>query len=136
MKRPLPQPTAETRPFWEGCALGELRYQRCAHCGQVQSIARALCASCQHRALEWRVSTGLGRVLSFTVVHRAPVPALREEVPYVIALVDMAEGFRLMVNMEQRADAPPAIGQTVRIGFRTVEGVALPHAHPLTGEGA
>ena len=38
--RPLPQPNADTRPFWDGCAAGELRYQCCDRCGQVQLIPR------------------------------------------------------------------------------------------------
>ena len=128
MKRPLPRPTAETRNFWDGCASGVLRYQRCARCGTVQLIPRTLCAHCHDAALEWHASTGYGRILSHTTVHRAPTPAFREEAPYVIALIDMDEGFRLMTNVAGGAAAPLAIGARVRIGFREVEGVALPHA--------
>jgi uncharacterized OB-fold protein len=67
-------------------------------------------------------------VLSHTTVHRAPSAAFREQTPYVIALVDMDEGFRLMVNVQGGSEAPVAIGARVRIGFRQVEGVAMPHA--------
>ena len=130
--RPLPQPNADTRPFWDGCAAGELRYQCCDRCGQVQLIPRSLCAGCQHTALAWKVSGGRGRILSHTTVHRAPTPAFRGDVPYVIALVDMDEGFRLMVNVQDGAEPALAIGQPVRIGFVEVEGMALPLAHRLT----
>jgi uncharacterized OB-fold protein len=133
MNRPLPQATAESRPFWDGCAAGELRFQRCRHCGKSQFIPRTLCEKCQHADLEWHVASGLGRILSFTVVYRAPTPAFREDLPYVIALVDLDEGFRQMVNMDHDLATPLAIGQPVRIGFRQVDGVALPHAHALTG---
>lgn len=128
MSRPLPRPTAETRPFWEGCARGVVRYQRCANCGCVQLIPRSLCAGCQSAALDWKDSAGLGRVLSYTVVHRAPTPAFREEAPYSIAIIDMDEGFRLMTNVVGGASAPLAIGGRVRIGFREIDGVTLPHA--------
>lgn len=128
MSRPLPRPTAETKPFWEGCAAGVVRYQRCAHCGAVQLVPRALCAACQSNALAWRDASGFGHVLSHTTVHRAPTPAFRDEAPYAIALVDMEEGFRLMVNVAGGAAAPIGIGSRVRIGFRTIDGVALPHA--------
>ena len=131
MNRPLPQPTAETRPFWDACARGELVYQRCGHCGQAQLIPRTLCAHCQHDRLAWQTSAGSGRLLSFTLVHRAPSAAFREQLPYLIALVDMDEGFRLMVNMDHEPEAPPTIGQSVHIGFREVEGVTLPHARRL-----
>lgn len=128
MSRSLPRPTAETRPFWDGCSVGELRYQVCGRCGCVQVIPRAFCSACRHRELQWRVSSGRGRILSHTTVHRAPTPAFRAEAPYVIALVEMAEGFRLMVNVA--GDDTPAlgIGRAVRIGFRTIDGVNLPQA--------
>lgn len=125
--RPLPKPNADTRAFWEGCAAGELRYQCCSRCGQVQLIPRSLCASCQHTGLDWKRSHGLGRILSHTTVFRAPTPAFGSE-PYVIALVDMDEGFRLMVNVKGGAEPALAIGQAVRIGFVEVEGRPLPIA--------
>lgn len=128
MTRPLPRPTAETRPFWEGCSAGELRYQRCERCGHVQTMPRALCSACQHRGLVWQVASGNGRIVSHTTVYRAPVPAFRDETPYVIALLDMDEGFRLMANVRDGASCPIAIGQAVRIGFREIDGVHLPEA--------
>lgn len=132
MPRPLPHPTAETRPFWEGCAEGRLRYQQCARCASVQLIPRSLCSACQASELAWKESAALGRILSFTTVHRAPTPAFREEVPYVIAIVDIDEGFRLMVNVKDGARQPLAIGQPLRIGWREVEGVALPQGEVLS----
>jgi uncharacterized protein len=128
MNRPLPRATPETRPFWDGCTAGELRYQVCRRCRTVQLIPRSLCSTCQGLDLEWKRSEGRGRILSHTTVHRAPTPAFRAEAPYVIALVDMDEGFRLMVNVKGGDSPAVSIGRAVRIGFREVEGVALPEA--------
>jgi len=127
MSRPLPRATAETRAFWDGCAGGVVRYQSCRRCGSVQLIPRSLCATCQSDALDWHESAGFGRVLSHTTVYRAPTPAFRDDAPYVIALIDMDEGFRLMTNVGEGRD-DIAIGARVRIGFREVEGAVLPHA--------
>jgi len=125
----FPSPAAtETKPFWDGCALGVVRYQFCAECGHVQLIPQSLCAKCQGARLEWKDSRGLGHILSYTVVHRAPTPVFREEVPYAIAVIDMDEGFRLMTNVAGGGSTPLAIGQRMRIDFRNVEGVMLPHA--------
>lgn len=134
--RPLPHPNADTRPFWDGCAVGELRYQRCDRCGQVQLIPRSRCAACQGTALTWQRSDGRGRILSHTTVHRAPSEAFRSEVPYVMALVDMDEGFRLMANVQGGAEPALAIGQPVRIGFVDVDGTALPIVQRLDEAGA
>lgn len=135
-RRPLPHPNADTRPFWDGCAAGELRYQRCGHCGRVQLIPRSRCDACQGTALAWQRSGGRGRILSHTTVHRAPSEAFRSELPYVIALVDMDEGFRLMANVQGGAEPALAIGQPVRIGFVDVDGTALPIVQRLDEAGA
>ena len=136
MTRPLPKPTPETRPFWDGCAQGELRYQQCADCGAVQLIPRALCERCHGSSLAWKVSARQGRLLSYTVVHRAPVPAFKADVPYVIAIVHMDEGFRLMANVQGGAEPALAIGQPVRIGFVDVDGTAQPIVQRLDEAGA
>ena len=128
MNRPLPKPTPETQHFWDACAQGELRYQQCSSCGTVQLIPRALCEHCHSRELAWKASSRQGKLLSFTVVHRAPVPAFKADVPYVIAIVDMAEGFRLMVNVKDGAQQQLQIDQPVQIGFVEVEGAHLPQA--------
>ncbi len=130
MEKPSIRPTAETRPFWDGCRDGKLRYQICADCGAVQRIPRSVCTHCHGLRLDWNESAGLGTVLSHTTVHRAPTPAFKTETPYVIALVDMDEGFRLMVNTRGGANPPLAIGQRVRIGFEPRGDYLLPIAEP------
>jgi len=128
----LPSPTADTRHFWDGCSDGELRFQICSGCGTVQLIPRTFCSHCQSRDLGWKPSSAIGTVLSFTVVQRAPTAAFKAEVPYAIAIVDMAEGFRLMVNCDAELRPTLAIGQKVRIGFKEVESMKLPHAEMLS----
>ncbi|MCT9812827.1 Zn-ribbon domain-containing OB-fold protein [Acidovorax sp. Be4] len=124
---PLPRANAQTNAYWDGCAQGELRYQRCGQCGQVQCIPRSLCDRCQSSDLPWSASRREGTVLTFTTVYRAPLPAFKEMLPYVIAIVDLDEGFRVMANA--LSCVPPdalAIGARVRIGFKEVHGMALP----------
>lgn len=126
MHYPLPSPNAQTKPYWDACAASELRYQSCQSCGTVQRIPRSLCEHCQSQALEWKTSAREGTVLSFTTVYRAPLPVFKSQVPYVIAIVDMAEGFRVMANALPQAVGDLAIGATVRIGFTSEHGMALP----------
>ncbi|WP_353146034.1 OB-fold domain-containing protein [Pollutimonas bauzanensis] len=131
MQKPKIQPTADNAPFWQGCRENTLRYQQCGTCKTVQLIPRGVCTQCHSQQLDWKVSAGLGRILSHTTVYRAPTPAFKADVPYVIALVDMAEGFRLMVNVRTGKDAAVAIGKTVRIGFRESGENVLPEAEVL-----
>jgi uncharacterized OB-fold protein len=133
---PLPRPNGETQAYWDGCAQGELRYQCCAGCGHVQRIARSLCEQCQGRALQWNASGRMGTVLTFTTVYRAPLPVFKEMVPYVIAIVDMDEGFRVMANAMPRVrQGELAIGARVRIGFTDVHGMALPVVEAVVEDG-
>lgn len=123
---PLPRPNVQTQPYWDGAAVGALRYQCCAACGHVQRIPRSLCEQCRSIQLDWGDSQRIGTVLTFTTVYRAPLPAFKEMVPYVIAIVDMDEGFRVMANALPQCRNGMEIGARVRVGFEDVHGMALP----------
>ena len=107
--------------LWEGCAAGELRYQRCGACGHAQLHARPFCVRCGGMPA-WAVSRGLGTVYALTRVERAPTPEFAALVPYDILLVDLDEGFRMMAHGE----AGLTIGDRVRAEFRQQGGRALP----------
>lgn len=111
--RPLPQPSALARPFWEHVGGHELAIQHCAACDRFFHPPLPFCPSCRQSALEWTVVPGTGTVYSFTVVHRAPLRVFREKVPYVIALVTLdVAGTNVLSNV--RADpARLAIGLRV-----------------------
>lgn len=128
MEKPAFRPTADNRPFWDGCQQQKIRYQSCPNCNTVQLIPRSVCTQCHGRRLEWHDASGLGVVLSHTTVYRAPTPAFKGETPYVIALLDMNEGFRLMVNMRGGTDMNIAIGDIVRIRFEARPEGLLPIA--------
>jgi uncharacterized protein len=125
---PLPKPDPHTRPFWDGCLDGVLRYQRCQACSKVQFTPRASCERCHGDNLVWHDATSLGTVLTFTRVHRAALPEFRDKVPYDIAILEMDEGFRLMVNASQALSSQMAIGLRVKVGFVMQGEVALPIA--------
>jgi uncharacterized protein len=110
--KPAPVANADTRSFWKACNGQELIYQHCRSCGQAQFYPRALCANCQASNLEWRTSMGRGTIFTYAVNYRAPNSAFEPDVPYVIALIDLDEGFRMMMNVR---DCPP---EAVRIGMR------------------
>lgn len=90
---------------------------------------RTRCAHCGAARLDWLASARKGSVATFTVVHRAPSAGFRAEVPYVLALVDLDEQFRMMVNVRTPAPEAVRIGQRVEIVFeRQPGGIALPQA--------
>ena len=131
-KGPVPLPTPETRPFWEAARRHELQLRRCRACGLHHFYPRAACPHCLSADLEWRRASGRGTLHTFTVVHRGqrdfPLGA-----PYVIAIVELAEGPRLMTNLVGIAPDPAAIriGMPVEVTFEDVSSdVALPRFRP------
>jgi uncharacterized OB-fold protein len=95
----LPRPTPESAPFWQGCKDGKLLLQYCSSCHTHQFYPRVICAKCMSEQLEWREASGRGLVETYTIVTRAVSEAYAADVPYVIALITLAEGPRMMSNV-------------------------------------
>lgn len=117
MAKPVPFPTTDTAAFWQGCNRDELLYQRCGACGRVQFYPRPFCAACQSDDLTWLRSERHGTVHSFTVLRRPANRAFHADVPLVIALIDLDEGFRMMMNVAGDDRLSVAIGCRVRVCF-------------------
>ncbi|MGH3758223.1 Zn-ribbon domain-containing OB-fold protein [Actinophytocola sp.] len=93
--RPLPQVDPDTAPFWTAARAHRLVTQRCASCGTPRFPPSPLCPRCRGWDVEWVELDGTGTVHSWVVVWHAVTDGLRREVPYVIALVEVAPGVRM-----------------------------------------
>jgi uncharacterized OB-fold protein len=111
MSFPTPEINELNRPYWEGLATGELRFQHCETCGHNWLPPRAACPACLGRAIVWRASAGRGRVVSWVVYHRAYADHLAAKLPYDVTIVALDEGPRLLTNVID-SDA----GQRLRVG--------------------
>ncbi|MEV5539059.1 Zn-ribbon domain-containing OB-fold protein [Saccharopolyspora shandongensis] len=105
-------PDAETRPFWDGIAAGELRIQRCADCEAAVFYPRSVCPGCFGDRLDWFTASGRGTVYSWTVAHKA-FGEFADQAPFTVALVELDEGPRMLT----RIVGPQDEGR-VRIGDR------------------
>ncbi len=112
-----PQQTELAAPYWEACRRGELVLQHCTGCGEFQFYPRTICSHCGDGALEWAPVSGRGRIKSFTVARRGISKAY--EAPYVIALVDLAEGPCMMSNIVGAAPEQVHIGAEVTVAFQS-----------------
>jgi uncharacterized OB-fold protein len=92
----FPRPTALTADYWEGCRNQQLLIQRCVHCDHLQFYPRSICNSCAGQELDWLPVSGRGTIRSYTVVRHPVSKAYADEVPYVIALITLAEGPTMM----------------------------------------
>ena len=100
MPRPLPRfPEVNSEDFWRATKNHELKYQKCNDCNTVVFYPKHHCTNCGSANLSSHTSTGLGTVYTFRVVRQNRSPAFRDLVPYVVASVDLDEGFRMMSNV-------------------------------------
>ncbi len=95
---PIPIPTPETKPFWDGAKQHKLMIQRCRSCKQHYFYPRPLCPHCLSREVEWVEATGRGKLHTYVINHRAPrQPPIPP--PFILAIVELDEGPRMMTNV-------------------------------------
>jgi uncharacterized OB-fold protein len=97
--KPLPTPDADSQAYWDGLKEGKLLLQHCGQCGHVQFYQQVHCRQCGSEQLTHRAASGRGVVHSFSVVHRAPGPAFKQDTPYAVLLVELAEGPRMISSL-------------------------------------
>jgi uncharacterized OB-fold protein len=128
----LPRPTPETAPFWDGCREGRLLLPWCRDCGRPHFYPRAICPHCLSSRLDWRPASGRGRLHTFVINHRA---AKGYSAPYVIAVVDLEEGPRMLSNVVTEAAPTPealCIDMALEVVFeRLTDEITLPRFRPV-----
>lgn len=129
--KPLPRIDEESKGFWEACQRHELYVQRCRSCRSYRYYPRALCPACLSDDTEWVRSSGRGAVYTFTVTYQNQAPGFRDELPYVLAYVELEEGVRLLTNIVRCPPDDVRIGMPVEVVFDDVTAeVTLPKFKP------
>lgn len=98
-QKPLPQPNADTKPFWDGCKQHQLRFQKCRDCQHIRWPPSIICPLCYSHDTEWIVASGRGKIYTFAVYHQAFHKAFENDLPYVTAVVELEEGPHLLTNI-------------------------------------
>ena len=111
---------SDSRPYWEGLALGELRIQRCDSCSKAVFYPRAICPHCFADHLSWIVASGKGTIYSYTVAHQA-YGSFADDAPFIVALIELEEGVRMISRLLDVPRERVTIGAAVRVTFEKVE---------------
>jgi uncharacterized protein len=131
--KPLPAPDVISGHHWSALASGRLLIQRCPTCGHSQFYPRALCARCGLEP-DWLEVSGRGTVYTFTVIRQNGLPAFQNETPYVVAMIEIEEGVRLMGNITGCPPDDVAVGMEVRAyAVRAEADIAIPLWEPIEG---
>lgn len=130
-ERPVPHGEGEYGTFFEGCAQGKLLVQDCPSCGKRQFYPRALCISCGLTP-DWLEASGKGTVHTFTVVRQMRLEPFAGERPYVVAVIDLDEGVRMLGTLTGIDPDDVVIGLPVEAYARIYEeGRAIPYWRPV-----
>ncbi|MFD8008897.1 Zn-ribbon domain-containing OB-fold protein [Streptomyces sp. NPDC058955] len=122
-----PDIDAFTRPYWDAAAEGRLLIRRCRACARPHHYPREFCPHCWSEDVTWEHASGLATLHTWSVVHRNDLPPFGARVPYVAAVVDLAEGTRMMTEVVDVAAADLRVDLPLTVAFRTGEdGVAVP----------
>jgi len=119
-KKPLPRPTVASLPFWEAAKRHELQIQTCGSCGAHIFYPREVCPECLSANLQWIKVSGKGTVYSYTIAQAPTHPAFAEDIPYVIAIVELAEGPHLTTNITGCKPEEVRVGMPVVATFDDV----------------
>ncbi len=96
---PEPRPDGVDRPFWDAAREHRLVVQRCRACTTMQFPPEIICTSCQSRDVEWHEVEPTGVLTAFTRIWHPVHPALAGKVPYLVGVVEISPGVRLVGNI-------------------------------------
>jgi uncharacterized OB-fold protein len=134
--RPTPIIDNDNRPFWAACLSHQLVLQQCDDCRTVRYYPGAICIHCSSPDFRWVEVSGRGTVYTYSIVYRAPSPAFAADVPYVYAVVELAEVPMMPTNIIDIAPEAVRIGMPVTVAFRDVSPeVTLPVFKPAEDAG-
>lgn len=111
----LPPAPQDSAFFWDGLEEGELRIQRCIGCKTLRHPPRPMCPECHSLDHDHVVASGRGEVYSFVVHHHPPVPG--REMPFVVGLIELDEGTRVVGNVVGVEPADVKVGMAVSVDF-------------------
>ena len=122
--KPLPTPDPDTQAFWDGCRAHRLLVSKCMGCGAFRWPPRPGCPWCHATEHEWVEVSGRGTVYSYVIFRRAFLPEFRDDVPYVVAIIEVEESptVRILSNIVGCKPEEVAFGMPVRVVFEDVTG--------------
>jgi hypothetical protein len=133
--QPVPPASDLTEPYWTGGLSGELRLQQCANCGHIRYPLSTICPVCWSAEYAWTPMSGRGTVQSYIVFERAYHEAWADQVPYVVALIELDEGPVVHSNVVGVDPDQVRVGQPVTVVFeRRSATAALPQFTPVTDD--
>ena len=130
--KPIPVPSSESKPYWDGLRDHKLLMPRCDACQGYWFPPSLLCPRCNSAKWTWTAASGRGRVFSYFVYHRVYHPGFADEVPYAVAVIELDEGPRMISNVIGIAPDKLVCDMKVEVVYQTItEAITLPKFKPV-----
>lgn len=131
-RKSLPTVSAETKPFWDAALNGKFLLQRCRNCNKYQTHYRAFCCHCWSTDVEDVEASGKGSVWAHSVAYQNRTPGWVDEVPYVVAQIELEEGVRVISNVINCDPESVKIDMPVKVTFvKATDDIAIPYFEPV-----
>jgi uncharacterized protein len=123
--RPAPATSPDTEFFWNGLREQKLLFQRCTECGALRNPPRPMCPECRSLAWEPIESSGRGTVYCYVMPLEPRFPFF--DYPYIVVLVQLDEGVRLVSNLCGIGPADVTVGMPVEVYYQTFDNDLVLH---------
>lgn len=133
VSKPVPVVNTWAKPFWDAAKEERLIIQKCQDCGEHIFYPRIACINCSSDNLDWIECSGKGTVYTYTVVEANAPTAFMQDLPYVVAVVILEEGVRMLSNIIDCDPYAVECDMPVQVTFEKLnEDYTLPKFTPLT----
>ena len=119
--KPMPVPTEISAPFWEGLKAERLLIQQCDQCSHWVFYPRRHCPGCFAHALSWREVSGGATLYSFTLTRIPTLPDFADEMPQMLAVIELDQGVRINSNLVGLDESEVSIGMRLQPVFAEVD---------------
>lgn len=97
--KPLPEPSIDSQPFWDGLKDRRIMLQKCSDCGTIRHYPRPMCDKCHSMECDWVEASGKGTIYSWTETHHPFHLGFKAETPYILVTVTLDEGVRIQTKL-------------------------------------
>lgn len=133
-QKPLPVIQPFSQPFWDAAKVGKLLVQNCNSCSSPIFFPRDRCPECWSEDLGWTEASGKGEVYAFSVTYEGVEKAFLEDLPIILAWIDLPEGIRMQTNIIDCEPDGVSIGMQVEVTFqKATDDISLPYFKPASG---
>ena len=128
--KPQPRITSCAEYYWQQAGQNKLTMPYCRQCDKVFYYPRHWCPSCFNQDLGWQQVSGRGKVYSYSVIYQSPFPSYQADIPYVLAIIELEEGPRMMTNVVNCDAEHVRVDMAVQVTFERRGAMKIPQFEP------